>query len=191
RNWYLDTDWGDELRQTMRAGDLLQPWFLFLHIWELHWPRRAPGSFNDARYGRTLYQRSVAHVDRLLGQLLESVDVDNTVIVLTGDHGEGVAGAIDNPSPAIQLGLQWAYRLTRRLPATTKKRILTLAKNVILVGSRGPANRTAQPLEARPEVAGHAALCVYDYLVRVPLIVYAPGFVPAGKVGTQVRHLDL
>jgi arylsulfatase A-like enzyme len=191
RHWYLDTAWGDELRQTLRGGSMPRPWFLFLHIWELHWPRRTRSTFNGPRYGRTLYQRSVAYVDRLLGQLLENVDLDNTVIVVTGDHGEGVAGAIDNPSRAVQLGIQGAYRLTRRLPATTKKRILTLAKNIILVGSRRRSARQAPPVDTRTEVAGHAALCVYDYLVRVPLVIHAPGLAPAGHVASQVRHLDI
>ena len=191
RHWYLDTAWGDELRQTLRGGSMPRPWFLFLHIWELHWPRRARGSFNDPRYGRTLYQRSVAYVDHLIGQLLDSVDLGNTVVLLTGDHGEGVAGAIDNPSPAIQLGIQWAYRLTRRLPATTKKRILTLAKNIILVGSRRRNARQPPLGDIRTEVAGHAALCVYDYLVRVPLIVHAPGLAPSARIDGQVRHLDI
>jgi arylsulfatase A-like enzyme len=190
RHWYLNTSWGDELRRSLRERSLSEPWFLFLHVWELHWPRRAPGEFNSARYGRTLYQRSVAYIDHLLGELLDNVDLDNALVVMTGDHGEGVAGAIDNPSPAIQLGIQWAYRLTRRLPAKTKKRLLTQAKNIILVPKGRRDSATSTP-DGRPEVAGHAALCAYDYLVRVPLVFHAPGIFPARRIQTQVRHLDM
>ena len=191
RHWYIDSSWSEELWGRLRKGAMPDPWFLFLHIWELHWPRRAAGSFNHPRYGKTLYQRSMAYVDHLLGQLLSRVDLDTTVVVITGDHGEGVAGAIDDPRPAMQLGIQWAYRATRRLPAATKKQILTLAKNVILVGGRG---RKAQqvPLDGpRPEIAGHAALCVYDYLVRVPVVFHLPPLFPARRIETQVRHLDI
>lgn len=191
RHSYLDTDWGEELRSALRPGGMPTPWFLFLHIWELHWPRRARAGFNDARYGRTLYQRSAAYADHLLGQLLEQVDLDKTVVVITGDHGEGIAGAIDDPRPVIQLGIQWAYRVTRGLPAKAKKRILTLAKNVILVGSRRRPAAGAEPVGARPELAGHAALCVYDYLVRIPLVFHAPGLFPATRIDRQVRHLDI
>jgi arylsulfatase A-like enzyme len=190
RHFYFDTTWGAELRQRLRAGDMPSPWFLFLHVWELHWPRRAPGLFNDARYGRTLYQRSAAYVDHLLGQLMECVDLDKTVIVLTGDHGEGVAGAIDDPRPFIQLGIQWAYRLTRRLPATTKKKILTRAKNLILVAKKQETQQQAARA-TRQELAGHAAMCAYDYLVRVPLVFSGPGIFPARRISTQVRHLDI
>jgi arylsulfatase A-like enzyme len=126
----------------------------------------------------------------LIGELLETVDRDNTMIVITGDHGEGVAGAIDDPRPVVQLGIQWAYRITRGLPPATKKRILTVAKNLILVGSRRRRG-SAAPMDARPEVAGHAALCAYDYLVRVPLIFRAPGIFPAARIESQVRHIDI
>lgn len=190
RHWYFDTSWGEELHRTLRARRLPEPWFLFLHIWELHWPRRAPRPFNHPRYGKTLYQRSAAYVDHLLGQILADVDLDTTLIVLTGDHGEGIAGAIDDPRPSVQLGIQWAYRLTRRLPATTKKRILTLAKNIILVGDRKRPSAPA-PSNGRAEIAGHAALCVYDYLVRVPLLFHLPGQFPAARIAHQVRHLDI
>jgi arylsulfatase A-like enzyme len=191
RHWYLDTPWGDELRNALRSRSMPEPWFLFLHTWELHWPRRARGPFNDARYGQTLYQRSMAYTDHLLGQLLDSLDLENTVVVLTGDHGEGVAGTIDNPSPVGQLGIQLAYRVTRRLPATTKKRILTLVKNLILVGRRQGRGRDTSPANTRSEVAGHAVLCVYDYLIRVPLLFHNPRLFPATQIDTQVRHLDI
>ena len=191
RHWYLNTSWGDELRQTLSRRAMPQPWFLFLHIWELHWPRKAPGSFNHPRYGKSLYQRSVAYFDHLLGQFLETIDLDNTMVVITGDHGEGVAGAIDDPRPIVQSGLQWSYRLTRRLPPTTKKRILTLAKNVILVGRKKPASESVELVGPRPEIAGHAAMCAYDYLVRVPLIFHGPETFPARRIEQQVRHLDI
>jgi arylsulfatase A-like enzyme len=77
------------------------------------------------------------------------------------------------------------------LPATTKKRILTRAKNLILVGRGRRAAQRFEPNGARPEIAGHAALCAYDYLVRVPLVFHGPGLFPARRVEHQVRHLDI
>jgi arylsulfatase A-like enzyme len=191
RHWYFNTPWGEELWARLRKGAMPEPWFLFLHVWELHWPRRALQPFNQARYGETLYQRSMAYVDHLIGRLAERVDQDSTLIAITGDHGEGVAGAIDDPRPFMQLGLHWAYRLTRTLPASTKKRILTVAKNLILVGKRRESDSALAANGPRPEIAGHAALCVYDYLVRVPLLLHLPSLVPARRIETQVRHLDI
>lgn len=179
RHWYLDTSWGDRVLAKL-TGSLPEPWFMLLHLWELHWPRKAKGQFASSRYGKQLYQRSVAYLDSQLPRILGAVDRENTLLVMTGDHGEGIAGAIDDPRPWVQLAIRAAYKVTRGLPAKTKKRILSLGKRAVLV------ERDQQ------EVAGHAALCVYDYLVRVPLIFSAPGLIPEGtKVDTQVRHIDI
>ncbi|MCC7105404.1 MAG: sulfatase-like hydrolase/transferase [Chloroflexi bacterium] len=196
RHHYLGGGWGKELCARLRRRVLPEPWFLFLHVWELHWPRRASRRFNRPAFGKSLYQRSMAYTDHLLGELFEQLDPDNTVVVLTGDHGEGIAGAIDNPSPLVQAGLQWSYRLTRRLPPETKKRILTAARGLILVGTGKTSSADdvddSAPPTAREDVAGHAHLCGYDYLTRVPLIVRAPGQVPCGvRISTQVRHMDI
>jgi arylsulfatase A-like enzyme len=180
RHWYLDTSWGSRVISTLGGGQLPEPWFMFLHLWELHWPRKAKGRFASPRYGKQLYQRSVAYLDSQLERVLSSVDRDKTMIVMTGDHGEGIAGAIDDPRPWVQLAIRAGYRLTRGLPPRTKKRILSLGKKAVLQE------------RDQTEVAGHAALCVYDYLIRVPLIFSAPGLVPEGKTSdTQVRHIDI
>jgi arylsulfatase A-like enzyme len=180
RHWYLDTAWGSRTIATLGGRGLPEPWFMFLHLWELHWPRRAKGQFASPRYGKQLYQRSVAYLDSQLERVLGTVDPEKTVVVMTGDHGEGIAGAIDDPRPWVQLGIRAAYRLTRGLPPKTKKRILSLGKKAVLVG------------QDQQEVAGHAALCVYDYLVRVPLVFSAPGHLPTGRrIDAQVRHIDI
>ena len=92
---------------------------------------------------------------------------------MTGDHGEGIAGAIDDPRPWVQLrfGPRTSDEGTARQDQEANP---SLGKRAVLV------ERDQQ------EVAGHAALCVYDYLVRVPLIFSAPGLIPEGtKVDTR------
>jgi arylsulfatase A-like enzyme len=180
RHWYLDTGWGSKVVATLAGNRMREPWFMFLHLWELHWPRKAKGQFASARYGKQLYQRSVAYLDSQLPRVLDAVDLSRTVVLMTGDHGEGIAGAIDDPRAWVQLAIRAGYRLTKGLPPATKKRILSLGKKAVLVG------------QDQQEVAGHAALCVYDYLIRVPLVFSAPGVVPEGrKIDTQVRHIDI
>ncbi len=180
RHSYLDTAWGQRLVSTLSGNALPEPWFMLLHLWELHWPRKAKGEFARARYGKQLYHRSVAYLDSQLSGIVDSVDPDKTLVVMTGDHGEGIAGAIDDPRRWVQLAIRAAYRVTRGLPTKTKKRILSFGKRAVLLE------------RDRHEVAGHAALCVYDYLVRVPLVFCAPGVVPEGRlIDTQVRHIDI
>lgn len=79
--------WGEYLINSVREGSLKRPWFLFLHLWELHYPRRVLKDFQDKRYGRSPYERALSSVDWRLGQLVEAVG-DDTLVVIHGDHGE-------------------------------------------------------------------------------------------------------
>jgi arylsulfatase A-like enzyme len=65
-----------------------QPWFLYLHQWELHRPRHLPKRYDDKRYGTHRYERALSALDQeRLGRILELAG-DDTVVVITGDHGE-------------------------------------------------------------------------------------------------------
>lgn len=93
-----------------------KPFFLFLHYYDPHTPYGAPSDFNfkwnekdreiysDLRYnmrglsGKSIrediedYDRSIRFVDYYIGRLLYFVDIfglfDNTIIIITSDHGE-------------------------------------------------------------------------------------------------------
>jgi len=104
---------------------------------------RIPGSVRDGDhqevgYYINRYDRSVRYADELIGELLSSLReadrLDNTLIVITSDHGEGFGDH---------------------------------------------------------EVFAHG-LYLYDFLVRVPLLVTYPGVVPGGQVWSQpVGLVDL
>lgn len=53
-----------------------------------------PGSFirsmseDDRQYLIDCYDASIRHVDKLIGELLESVDLETTTVIFTSDHGE-------------------------------------------------------------------------------------------------------
>ncbi len=69
------------------------PWFLWVHCYDPHEPYEPPAPFSD-QYKMQPYDGEVAYVDFALGRLLaylkENRLFDNTVIVLTGDHGESL-----------------------------------------------------------------------------------------------------
>ena len=91
-----------------------EPWFLFLHLWELHSPRKVLPPFRQRRFGRNRYDRALASLDATLAPLLAALPPD-TVILVHGDHGERlVAGA---------LAYRW-YRLRRDILGASRTRKL-------------------------------------------------------------------
>jgi arylsulfatase A-like enzyme len=77
-----------ELQRRMSALPTDRPWFAYLHLWELHWPRHVPRAYDGRRFGAHRYDRALSALDNeRLPRLLELAGRD-TVVVITGDHGE-------------------------------------------------------------------------------------------------------
>ncbi len=68
------------------------PFFFFLHIYEPHLPYDPPEPFLS-RYGKT-YDGAIATTDAIVGSFLDNLRTlgvyDRAIVILTGDHGEGL-----------------------------------------------------------------------------------------------------
>ncbi|MFP4081306.1 MAG: sulfatase-like hydrolase/transferase [Candidatus Aminicenantes bacterium] len=68
-------------------------WFTWIHLWDPHQPYSPPQPFLST-FQDDLYSGEVAYVDQELGRLFEYLRregaADNTLIILTGDHGESL-----------------------------------------------------------------------------------------------------
>jgi arylsulfatase A-like enzyme len=153
--------WRDEIISKMH--DYPEPWFMLLHIWEVHRPYRSPPNF-EKRKDKAGYQDAVHATDEWLTPVFEAAG-DNPLIVITGDHGE------QYPSSPLQFQM---LRVARR-----SRRTFRLGKWLPFLDNRF----------AGLEI-GHG-FALYEELVRVPLILSGPGVPPGRQVDHQVRHIDL
>jgi arylsulfatase A-like enzyme/Flp pilus assembly protein TadD len=68
-------------------------WFGWVHLWDCHFPYTPPEPF-AAQYKNDLYSGEVAYVDGQLGRLFALLEekkiLDNTLLIITGDHGEAL-----------------------------------------------------------------------------------------------------
>ncbi|HXI03520.1 MAG TPA: sulfatase-like hydrolase/transferase [Candidatus Saccharimonadales bacterium] len=74
---------------TARAGR----WFFWAHYFDPHSPWNAPSPFSE-QYGQHSYEGEIAYMDSEIGRLLAGIDEmgvrDRTIVILVGDHGEGL-----------------------------------------------------------------------------------------------------
>ncbi len=89
RNWAANT-----ALRTLAQRKADTPWFLALHLFNVHAPYLHDGV--ASRFGSTRmdkYDTEIQLMDALFGRLLEKLEEvgmnDNTIVVLTSDHGEG------------------------------------------------------------------------------------------------------
>lgn len=111
---YLSDAWGRALVARIADRALAAPWFLFVHLWELHAPRKVLPAFRARRFGKTRYDRALASLDAALVPLLAALPPD-TIVLLHGDHGERVM--------ASTLAYRW-YRLRRDVLGASRTRKL-------------------------------------------------------------------
>ncbi|MGH3036627.1 MAG: sulfatase family protein [Gaiellaceae bacterium] len=180
RQW-LDTPFGDELLARLRADG--GPWFGYVHLWEVHYPRRVTRGYNRAAYGRTLYDRAVSSLDAQLGRVLDAVP-DDTVVVVTGDHGEYLSPSRKNELVTRLKGpTAW---LKQHVPVVRK-----LRRRMMPLLFKGMRPGTPTSTEGYRAWLGHG-FHVYEPLVHVPLLVRGPDRFPAGlEVSSMASHVDL
>ena len=77
---------------ALPGSPALPAFFLWLHLYDPHAPYEPPAEYR-ARV-QTLYDGEIAYADAQLERLLESVrahgQMDRTLVVIAGDHGEGL-----------------------------------------------------------------------------------------------------
>ena len=153
-------DWLEPILELIQSTP--SPWFLLLHIWEVHRPYRTPEGFAKHN-NRSAYEASVEAADAALAPLFDALD-DNTIAAVTGDHGE------EYPHTKTGVFMRGAARRGRRVLKTAKW--------------AGRVDEALLSLEV-----GHG-FALTEELVRVPLILAGPGIEPR-RVDQQVRHVDL
>jgi arylsulfatase A-like enzyme len=79
-----------------QAREPAQPWFAFLNLFDAHDPYEPPPpwdrAFPDAPARLAQYEGGIAYMDHELGRLLRELEgrgmLENTIVVVTSDHGE-------------------------------------------------------------------------------------------------------
>jgi arylsulfatase A-like enzyme/Tfp pilus assembly protein PilF len=89
------------------------PWFAFVHLYDPHAPYAPPTPFRE-RFASDPYRGEIAYVDEALGDFLEELSnrgrLENTLLVVTSDHGEGLGEHGERTHG------MFAYETTLRVP---------------------------------------------------------------------------
>jgi len=179
--------YGTGLIAALREKRFPRPWMGYVHILDVHEPRLIPPEFDSPRYGTHPYDRALSSLDPWLRRTAEAAG-ENTIIVITGDHGEGFGTGIKGKAlerllPLRKLVNAGLMKILRPYWHRVGPEVVAVKKRVMLGGKAGSARRT-------DEARGHGWAC-YDPQVRVPLIfMNVPDAAPR-RVTQMVRTVDL
>jgi arylsulfatase A-like enzyme len=103
---YLHTAWGDQFVAGLKNGTYKRPWFILLHLWEMHLPRQIIPPKKRRAKDESDYPSAAASLDSQLKRLFDAAG-ENALLMLTGDHGEKLRGETYRPGTAVDY--IWTY----------------------------------------------------------------------------------
>ena len=174
-----------------------EPYFCYFHIFDLHPLRegRKPTGikdFDDEKFGSSLYERTVSSIDFWLGKILEHIDLDNTLVILTADHGERIPyGGLRRVDfePKLEASKKIGLKI---LPKSTHKvggKILSSIRKSVGDKKLNKSNKKLTNYQKRSRDP-YFTLSLFDEMIHVPLLFVGNSIKP--KIITkQVRHVDI
>jgi len=160
-----------------RLGSLDEPFFCYLHLWELHEPVSVPERYDDPEFGRWPYERALSALDPHLERLVDRVP-DDTVIALHGDHGESITWR-GHPLHALAKRARDKARYEFGVDTRSVERALDrLAETV------SPITIADRFIED-----GHGET-VFDFTANVPFVLAGPG-IETGRETAVCRQVDV
>ena len=168
---------------------ITSPWFFYIHPEDLHMPCVVPEELGYLKLTER-YDRNIFEIDSLIGQITKKINLDETIIVLTADHGEYI-------SP-IQGALKESANIKNSIKNSTKKLIPRIMltklhdKKRTLAGKIS-ASKTNKPHEKRilADRRQWQNKVLFDDIVHVPLLFTGHGINSMPSTSQQVSNIDI
>jgi len=191
---------GDQILNKFKNSNFKQPYFFYIHLFDLHSPVIVPPSFNKSEFGMSQYERMISAIDDWLSKLLEFINLENTIVILTSDHGEYIPvlktenGLINLESSTSEQNL---WKIGNKVP----KNLFPLKKKIgkILRSSRKKLKSSKindenlstyekRILFGSRMAEGHR---MFDDLLRIPLVMIGPNIPSNNIVKKMIRQVDI
>jgi len=191
---------GNKIVKKLQSNAFQKPWFFYVHIFDLHTPVIVPPEFNNKNFGKSQYERMISAIDHWIGKILQEIDLDNTLIILTADHGEYIPiinkkeGEI-NLEPSLTEKYFW--KLGNKIPKDLrplKKKFGLILRNSrqkiksLKINELNLSNYERRVLLDSRMGTGHR---LYDDLIRVPLLFCGWNIKHKSTITKQVREIDI
>jgi len=199
--WNLSEGLGTKIINLLDSEKMNKPWFYYIHVEDLHFPITLSKEFDNDQFGTSKYERKISAMDVWLGKILEKIDLKNTLVVITADHGAYIQ-TVNNANTNINLEVDGELQThTRNLGNLIPKPLQPLKSKLFFFLERIRKKRKykkIQGLELTP-YEKRALLWqrsdvehfLYDELVRIPLLFLGCNVKNNVKVSQQVRTIDI
>ena len=191
----------DEKIDEFLSSKKTEPWFCYIHSYNLHFPVFSPNGFTDEKFGMNNYEKQISLIDDSLGKIIESVNLKNTLVIITSDHGSYFPTVINNGKKinfetkgnVQNLTINVSNKIPKQLNSIKTKLFLTIEKMKKKQKLNTIKNLNLKPHELRGLLhqRSNSDNFLYDDLVHVPLLLLGCGIDAPKNISQQVRLIDL
>lgn len=82
----VDSGWYENLVDRFSEDGLEEPWFMLLHIFDLHTGPEL--DLDKVEGGKNTYEKALMYIDARLKELVDNIDLEDTLLIFHADHGE-------------------------------------------------------------------------------------------------------
>ena len=177
-----------------------KPRFFFIHPHDLHQPIVVTKEFDDEKFGMGNYEKQTASLDSWIGKIIDQVELKNTLIVITGDHGSFVKSLSVNGKSVIEadgLNQLRISKISNNLPEflnpIKKKLFFTLENRKQKKKEKIISELDLTANEKRNLLAGRFTVnhSLFEDQIRIPLIFSGYNVKPGLEIRQQVRNIDI
>jgi arylsulfatase len=167
------------------------PWFYYFHIMDIRNPYNVPEKYVGEEFGKSDYDKIVSSLDDFFGELIKEIDLTNTLIVISSDHGEYI--------PATKKFNKKPSKLEKVISEKTKSKsfIDKIGKKAIM--NLRFASQTYQKEKLKHELTPYqlrslnsrAQIDLYDELIRIPFLIVGQKIPKKYIIKNLVRQVDI
>jgi len=170
---------GEKIIKKINSKTMKEPWIYFVHVLDLHGPVRLPEEFFDESYSQR-YDRMIGLIDSWLSKIIEILDFENTLLVITSDHGDYIPVINTNTKESSTLVKQAKSIIKKFIPKSMHSIVHEKKFNLMrqAQAAKLQSKYEKRSLNLRPDRERY----LYDEIIHVPLLFVGKGVPPKGKV---------
>ena len=212
---------GKLIVEKLKENSLREPWFYYLHLYDLYVgsvfdiDHGRSKELSNKKYGDNKYDRILSVMDVWIGKILDNVDLNNTLVILTADHaterGDYDLKLEEYASSCQKIRTSWEPNPISKSISTSVKKVPKILRPMKTYMSKSYSRHRSKTVENRiqPEIEKiekedlstyhkrlkkSAAMIVFetfDDRFRIPLCFSGFGITSKYIISDQVRSIDV
>ena len=197
----LYTGLDKKILNLINSSSMIEPWFLNIHLMDLHFPLVVPPKFDSAKFGSSKYERILSHIDTWLGEILKILDLKNLILIVTADHGtsikkisvDGTVLDFEDKGKNEMMKKKFTKNAPKFLKPMKDKIFFSLEAKNQSRKLKSLEKYNLKPHEKRALLSGQFSIDhdLFDEKMRVPLLFVGKNIENNNVYSKQVRTVDI